>query len=69
MTKQFITFFQLFPFYPYTPTHNHPKDTKNLPHIQIKNMTICPNGYDLRYFEENEVFLSLMQFHDNVSWG
>ena len=26
-----------------SPTHNHPKDTKNIANIQAKNMTICQN--------------------------
>ena len=39
----FYIFFQHFNSHLCSPTHNHPKDTKNNPYIQAKNMTICQN--------------------------
>ena len=40
----FSTFFGLFYSQLFTPTHYHPKDTKNLRHFQIKSVTICQNA-------------------------
>lgn len=53
-------FFIYFHLYPYTPTHNHPKDTAFIPYNQIKRVTICHEGYELRYMRAFLDFIAIM---------